>query len=89
MRTNAKRRLSELLERGPNLSRDFHDNHHLHRRGRVWHTVLTVCGRQRSKRLQRSLRTTNVVEARQRRDALIDKLIEENRVVPLRARTRT
>lgn len=83
-----RERLIELLSSGPNLNPDFHADHHLFRRGRVWHAVLTVHTRSGSKRVQRSLHTRDIIEARDRRDLLIDELIEQNRIVPLHARRR-
>jgi hypothetical protein len=52
----------------------------------MWNVVLTIQMRTGSQRIQRSLKTTNVAKARQRRDDLIDQLIEQDRVVFLRAR---
>jgi len=82
--TRVHDRLVALLSRGPIPSNNFEPNHHLWRKGRVWWTALTVYADGRTNRVQRSLRTADVVEARRLRDELIDDFIERGLVVVLR-----
>lgn len=84
--TKVHDRLVALLSRGPFPSNDFEPNHHLWLKGRVWWTALTLYADGRTKRVRRSLRTSDVVEARRLRDELIDDFIERGTVVVLRSR---
>ena len=51
---------------------DADPNHHLWRNGRVWWIAFTVHQGHRQERIRLSLGTRDVVEARRRRDALLD-----------------
>lgn len=91
MLTNAdvKARLVALLSSGPSPSNNFDPDHHLRcRASGTWWTALTVHGDAPTRRIHRSLHTQDVCEARQRRDELIDQLIDAGTLVVLHSRTR-
>jgi hypothetical protein len=83
-------RLEQLLASGPSPAKDRHPNHHVSQRpSGSWCVSLTVYDNGTSaKRITRSLRTSDVNVARQRRDDLIDQLIEAGTPVMLRNRRR-
>jgi len=60
---------------------DAHPDHHLWRNGRLWWVAFTVhLPGWRKERVRRSLKTDDLAEARQRRDAMLAHLAEQSEV---------
>jgi hypothetical protein len=77
-------RLVTLLERGPSLGPDLHLNHNLRQRGRMWHLSLVAYEGGKRKRIERSLGTTDVAVALDRRDAIINRICDGGGYVVVR-----
>jgi len=80
---------------GIEVPADADPNHHLWRNGRLWWVAFTVHRGYRQERVRFSLRTADVLEARERRDDVFRLIAEAAdcrislRFVPRRARTGT
>lgn len=77
-----------LLARGPSPGPALQANHHLRLRGTVWHIAIVAYQGGRRTRIERSLKTSDVNLARQRRDDIIDNLCEGSGYVVVRGSRR-